>query len=244
MGNADEFILVLGYHERVMKDKRSELVSAYMPLIKHEVSRYIRKLGDIADAMVDDIEQAASLGLVSAYEAFDPDRSPALIPYLRRGIDMAIMKELSENLRLIRQPRGVQTHARALRKALLEAPAADDGDLRIRLSLTQKQLDAAKRSIAADDIYYLDASDDNDNIAMEEEGFEENVLDSIMVDSLRTAIDNLSEDESFIIRSYSGAFGAKKLTAMQIARHFSYSPYLLNVRLEHIMYALSFDLSL
>ena len=84
---------------------------------------------------------------------------------------------------------------------MLEAPAADDGDLRIRLSLTQKQLDAAKRSIAADDIYYLDASDGNDNIAMEEEGFEENVLDSIMVDSLRTAIDTLSEDESFIIRS-------------------------------------------
>ena len=58
------------------RDKREEMLSIYKPLILTEVSKYLRKLGNLADSMADDLEQAGSMGLLSALSSFDSSKSP------------------------------------------------------------------------------------------------------------------------------------------------------------------------
>ena len=222
---------------------KAEMLSKYKPLIRAEVARYIRKLGDLASGMEEDLEQAASVGFLTALSSFDPGKSPAIVPYLRRGVDMAIMSELTDNLRLIRQPRYVQGFARKLRRAALDDPDADDESLCRQTGLDPNELALARKAISAEDICHIDAFPDLGDSIPSESMFEDGVAEDIMVDQLRRAIDNLDSDDSFIIRSYSGAFGTEKLSLDQLARHFSYSLFLISARIRHIMYALSFDLN-
>ena len=123
---------------------REEMLSIYKPLILTEVSKYLRKLGNLADSMADDLEQAGSMGLLSALSSFDSSKSPVLIPYLRRGIDMAIMKELTDNLRTIRQPREVVKRARALKRAMNAKPDAGEEELMALSGLSASEMKSAK----------------------------------------------------------------------------------------------------
>ena len=132
------------------RDKREEMLSIYRPLILTEVSKYLRKLGNLADSMADDLEQAGSLGLLSALSSFDSSKSPVLIPYLRRGIDMAIMKELTDNLRTIRQPREVVKRARALKRAMNAKPDAGEEELMALSGLSASEMKSARLGLDAE----------------------------------------------------------------------------------------------
>ncbi len=224
------------------RDKREEMLSIYKPLILTEVSKYLRKLGNLADSMADDLEQAGSMGLLSALSSFDSSKSPVLIPYLRRGIDMAIMKELTDNLRTIRQPREVVKRARALKRAMNAKPDAGEEELMALSGLSASEMKSARLGLDAEAIVYIDAVPEAESFVPVQEGFEEEIVGGMMIDELKAAIDALESDDRYIIKAYSGAFGEEKRSLKQLARHFSYSLYLMQQRLEHILYAVRFDL--
>ena len=223
-------------------DRKTVILSLYRPLILHEVGRYVEKIGDMAQAMMDDLVQVASLGLLSALDSFDPGRSPAIIPYLRKGVDMAIMGELSRNLRLIRQPKGVQASVRSLRRACIENPGADDDAICRAAGLSPAELVLARKAIASEELFHIDADPDACGLINDGCGFEDEVADNAMVGDLECAIDRLDDDDKFIIKAYTGTFGERKLTDRQLAGRLSCSIYLIHARIRHIMYALSFDL--
>ena len=215
-----------------------ELIARFRPLLSREVERYMSRLGDLADSFAEDLWQVAAMGLPKAASSFDPAKSPAIVPYLRRGIDMAIRAELSDNLRLIRLPRRVLENARKLRNA-----EGDDESLMEQTGFSRQVIATVRKGLASEDVLPLDSLADPSYIISSGSSFEDGVVEEMMLDSLSGSIESLGPEERFVIKAYSGAFGAQKLPVGEIARRFSSSPYIIEVMVDHIIHALRFDLS-
>ena len=168
----------------------SELLIRFQPLMEGEVRRYAAIIGRVASGVEDDLRQCAALGFLSALSSFDPKRSPAFIPYVRNGIGMAIRKEISDNLRMIRQPKGTLEKARVLRRAYAEAAAegidiADDAEMMRLTGFSPLVLRNARRSLEREEMMELDSLPGD--IAAEA-SHEDEVIKGMMVEELETDV--------------------------------------------------------
>ena len=88
---------------------REQLVAEYLPAIRAIAYRY-RDLG----IPLDDLVQEGSLGLMDSIERFDRHRSDDFGVYARWRIRRAILNALTEQARLVRLPKRIVEHRRAL----------------------------------------------------------------------------------------------------------------------------------
>ena len=214
----------------------SELLIRFQPLIEGEVRRYAAIIGRVASGVEDDLRQCAALGFLSALSSFDPKRSPAFIPYVRNGIGMAIRKEISDNLRMIRQPKGTLEKARVLRRAYAEAAAegidiADDAEMMRLTGFSPLVLRNARRSLEREEMMELDSLPGD--IAAEA-SHEDEVIKGMMVEELEKAIGRLCAQDAFIIKAYAGAFGEERLSVGEIASRLSLPLRTVRSRIERI----------
>lgn len=219
---------------------RNDLLTRFQPLMEGEVRRYAAIIGRPISGVEDDLRQCAALGFLSALSSFDPERSPAFIPYARNGIDMAIRKEVSDNLRMIRQPRGTLEKARVLRRAYADAAAEgidlpDDTELMRRTGFSLLMLRNARRSLEREEMVSLDAIP-GDIVAVP--SHEDEVIEGMMVGALERAIGRLDPEDAFIIKAYAGVFGERKLSIAEIASRLSLPSRTVRSRLERIRKAL------
>lgn len=91
---------------------RDRLVSTHLPLVRIVASRY-RDYG----LPLEDLIQEGSIGLLDAVEHYDPDRGAAFEPYARFRIRRAIRNALTDQARLIRNPKQIVERRRALDRA-------------------------------------------------------------------------------------------------------------------------------
>lgn len=218
----------------------SELLIRFQPLMEGEVRRYAAIIGRVASGVEDDLRQCAALGFLSALSSFDPKRSPAFIPYVRNGIGMAIRKEISDNLRMIRQPKGTLENARVLRRAYAEAAAegidiADDAEMMRLTGFSPLVLRNARRSLEREEMMELDSLP-GDIVATA--SHEDAVIEGMMVRDLEKAIGRLDPEDAFIIKAYAGVFGERKLSIAEIASRLSLPSRTVRSRLERIRKAL------
>lgn len=215
---------------------RNDLLVRFRPLLEGEVRRYAAIIGRPISGVEDDLRQCAALGFLSALSSFDPERSPAFIPYARNGIDMAIRKEVSDNLRMIRQPRGTLEKARVLRRAYADAAAEgidlpDDTELMRRTGFSLLMLRNARRSLEREEMVSLDAIP-GDIVAVP--SHEDSIIEKTLVGDLEKAIGRLDAQDAFIIKAYAGVFGEEKLSIGEIASRLSLPSRTVRSRLERI----------
>lgn len=88
---------------------RDRLFSTHLPLVRLVATRY-RDYG----LPLEDLMQEGSIGLLDAVEHYDADRGAAFEPYARFRIRRAIRNALTEQVRLIRNPKQIVERRRAL----------------------------------------------------------------------------------------------------------------------------------
>lgn len=94
------------------RDARDQLFSTHLPLVRLVATRY-RGYG----LPLEDLIQEGSIGLLDAVEHYDPDRGAAFEPYARFRIRRAIRNALTEQARLIRNPKQIIERRRAIDRA-------------------------------------------------------------------------------------------------------------------------------
>jgi RNA polymerase sigma factor for flagellar operon FliA len=97
------------YRETGDPEARAELLGQYIGLVHHTVRQIAARVGDAVE--FDDLVGAGSLGLVRAFEGFDPDRGIAFTTYATQRVRGAVLDELRAADRL---PRGARAQARAV----------------------------------------------------------------------------------------------------------------------------------
>ena len=97
------------YRETGSPEARAELLSQYIGLVHHTVRQIAARVGDAVE--FDDLVGAGSLGLVRAFEGFDPDRGIAFTTYATQRVRGAVLDELRAADRL---PRGARAQARSV----------------------------------------------------------------------------------------------------------------------------------
>lgn len=218
--------------EAVKGDRKAEetLLEAFTPMLRSVAAEYL----DAAEGReeMDDLMQIASMGFILALRRFDPDISPAFIPYVRYGARMAIRDHLCSSMRLIRLPKGMVervsklSHAyRTLEEEGNEHPSEEDlmamtGFSRTVLARTER---ARRMQLPMSlDHEYGDGSSASSFIPSAE-CVEEEAEAVLMEDRLRGIVSRLSCIDRFVISAYYGAFGSRKLGSGEIARRLSVS---------------------
>jgi RNA polymerase sigma factor for flagellar operon FliA len=100
------------YRETGDPEVRAQLLSQYVGLVHHTVRQIAARVGDAVE--FDDLIGAGSLGLVRAFEGFDPDRGIAFTTYATQRVRGAVLDELRAADRL---PRVARSQARAAQRA-------------------------------------------------------------------------------------------------------------------------------
>ena len=93
-------------------ETRAELLSLYVGLVHHTVRQIAARVGDAVE--FDDLVGAGHIGLVRAFEGFDPDRGTAFTTYATQRIRGAVLDELRA---ADWRPRGVREQGRAVQQA-------------------------------------------------------------------------------------------------------------------------------
>lgn len=96
-------------------ETRAELLSQYVGLVHHTVRGIAARVGDAVE--FEDLVGAGSLGLVRAFEAFDPARGTAFTTYATQRIRGAVLDELRA---ADWRPRSAREQARAVQQAAAE----------------------------------------------------------------------------------------------------------------------------
>jgi len=93
-------------------DTRAELLAMYVGLVHHTVRQIAARVGDAVE--FDDLIGAGHLGLVRAFEGFDPNRGVAFTTYATQRIRGAVLDELRA---ADWRPRSAREQARAVQQA-------------------------------------------------------------------------------------------------------------------------------
>lgn len=80
------------YRETGDPETRAELLTQYVGLVHHTVRQVAARVGDAVE--FDDLIGAGHLGLVRAFESFDPERGVAFTTYATQRIRGAVLDEL------------------------------------------------------------------------------------------------------------------------------------------------------
>lgn len=100
------------YRETGDPETRAELLGQHIGLVHHIVRQIASRVGDAVE--FEDLVGAGSLGLVRAFEGFDPDRNIAFTTYATQRVRGAVLDELRAADWL---PRGARAQARAAQRA-------------------------------------------------------------------------------------------------------------------------------
>jgi RNA polymerase sigma factor for flagellar operon FliA len=93
-------------------ETRAELLSQYIGLVHHTVRGIAARVGDAVE--FEDLVGAGSLGLVRAFEGFDPSRGTAFTTYATQRIRGAVLDELRA---ADWRPRSAREQARSIQQA-------------------------------------------------------------------------------------------------------------------------------
>ncbi|MFB8381160.1 sigma-70 family RNA polymerase sigma factor [Streptomyces rubiginosohelvolus] len=97
---------------------RQEIIHAWLPMAHRLASRY-RDRGET----LEDLRQIAAVGLVSAVDRFDPDRSHSFVPFAVPTITGEIRRHFRDRMWSVHVPRRVQNLRNAVRVATAELGA-------------------------------------------------------------------------------------------------------------------------
>jgi RNA polymerase sigma-B factor len=112
-GRAEELLTelaLLGPQDRRREEIRAELVTMHAPLARHIAGRYAR-YGE----PLEDIEQAAMLGLVKAINRYDPDLGRRFVSYAAPTMTGEVKRHFRDRTWTMRMPRPLQELRLALR---------------------------------------------------------------------------------------------------------------------------------
>jgi RNA polymerase sigma-B factor len=117
-GRAEELLqelAVLDPQDQRREEIRSELVLMHTPLARHIAGRYARR-----GEALEDIEQAAMLGLVKAINRYDPDVGQRFLSYAAPTMTGEVKRHFRDRTWSMRMPRPLQELRLALRTARQE----------------------------------------------------------------------------------------------------------------------------
>jgi RNA polymerase sigma factor for flagellar operon FliA len=100
------------YHDTGDAEARAELLSQHLGLVHHAVRQIAGRVGDAVG--LEDLIGAGCLGLLRAFEGFDPSLGVAFTTYATQRIRGTVLDELRSADRLPRNPRA---QARAVQRA-------------------------------------------------------------------------------------------------------------------------------
>jgi RNA polymerase sigma-B factor len=114
-GRAEELLqemALLEPHDRRREEIRSELVMMHRPLVRHIAGRYARR-----GEALEDIEQAAMLGLVKAINRYDPEVGRRFLAYAAPTMTGEVKRHFRDRTWSMRMPRPLQELRLMLRSA-------------------------------------------------------------------------------------------------------------------------------
>lgn len=117
-GRAEELLQELALLEpgdRRREEIRAQLVEMHTPIVRHIAGRYARR-----GEALEDIEQAAMLGLVKAINRYDPDVGRGFLAYAAPTVTGEVKRHFRDRTWSMRMPRPLQELRLALRDARQE----------------------------------------------------------------------------------------------------------------------------
>lgn len=209
---------------KLSKSEIEKMLVSYEPLMRKLSNEYLHCSSSPA-LELDDFMQEARIGLVNAVDAYDSAKGTAFSSFVERGIRICLRKLLSEQSRLIRFPKHRIEQLSALDKA--EKAAMSDSDdllasysgLGIDKVRMLKRLRKASSSLSLDD-----ALDERSYLEFVKcDDFSSAELDRLMVKMMEMRIDEMKEDDAFILKSISGTFGFEKKSRLSLSKEMNRS---------------------
>ncbi|MGW7587580.1 sigma-70 family RNA polymerase sigma factor [Streptomyces rubiginosohelvolus] len=135
---------------------RQEIINAWLPMAHRLASRY-RDRGET----LEDLRQIAAVGLVSAVDRFDPDRSRSFAPFAVPTITGEIRRHFRDRMWSVHVPRRVQNLRNVVRVAIAELAAEGDPASLARLAehtgLTEDEVRQGSEALHGFNALSLDA---------------------------------------------------------------------------------------
>lgn len=197
------------YFEDRDQASREQLIIQHTPLVKYVIGRLAIHLPQVLD--FDDLLGYGTLGLIQAFERFDPTRGVKFESYAVMRIRGAILDALRAMRGL---PQSVTDKAKRLQRTAIELETTlgrppTDEELAEALNistdqLNQQMVDASWVTVSLDTI--LDNQADSDVRALTSHRSEDDVIGMVerreMVAELAEALNTLSERERLILNLY------------------------------------------
>ncbi|MBI2760623.1 MAG: FliA/WhiG family RNA polymerase sigma factor [Chloroflexi bacterium] len=188
---------------------RDQIIIQHTPLVKYVIGRLAIHLPQVLD--FEDLLGYGTLGLIQAFERFDPGRGVKFESYAVMRIRGAILDAL-RSLRGL--PQSVTDKAKRLQRAAIELettlgrpPTDDELAMALNIStdqLNQQMVDASWVTVSLDNI--MDNQGDGDIRALTSHRSEDDVSGMVerreMVSELSEALATLSERERLILSLY------------------------------------------
>ena len=207
-----ETVLSMAIEAKGDKKKEDRFISMMEPKVKKVSGRFLRNIKGASEYR-DDIENAARLGIHNAIMRFDFSFG-GFDSYMEKAMEMEIRAFLNESTRLIRLPKHMLEAIRRFR-SYDNSEEGENGRLE---EFGKKKVRKIKDAIKTEEMVSLDVS-----YAFSEEGrsFLDTLSDGMSVEdeycriedevSLRQALDELGDEERYVIlSSYGYMNGLKK----------------------------------
>lgn len=205
------------------------LVEYLEPLAKKVAGYYRNKLSD-GDTYYDDFFQEARIAILNAIDRFEIGKGNFTY-FAENAMRMGIRKYLTDNYRVIKQPKGRIEKVVKLNKAYHELALSgvsqpSDEDLMALSGFTLKEL----KKVQSDRELQLVASLDYENQDEEDKNtlldflpYYDNSDDEMMLDELESALSLLEERKRTVLCSLWGVFGYEKKSTKELAELYSVS---------------------
>jgi RNA polymerase primary sigma factor len=206
---------------------RARLVEHHLGLVRTVAAKY-RDYG----LPFDDLVQEGSIGLLDAIDHFDPDRGVDFESYARFRVRRAIRNALTDQVRLIRLPRRVVEHRRALDRAESRLVLAGKRPTPAELaSVTGLPLSAVLEARAVQAPISLDAPVLPDGTPLEslvaDPSASDPAVEALAHEEealLRAALARLAPRERKLVGARCGIGGARPASAAELSRELGLSP--------------------
>lgn len=185
------------------------------------------------EAYRDDYKNEAMIGLIQCLKTFQSDRG-LFYPYAANAMRMAVRSFISNNQRIVRQPKHVIEKISKLNKALCSyeyegVQSPDYAALSSASGLTEAQVRKTLLAKECQSIYSLDYlyGEDGEDVessllssCVSGESVESSVISSYMSQRMREAILSLNDRDRDVLCTETGAFGYEKLSVGVIAKKY------------------------